>query len=78
MAALAMLTSLGGIAALVHGAGARTLTIAAGTVTLVTARVELFRDVVAVHGTLQPREILYLDAVSGGRSPKSSHSPATV
>jgi HlyD family secretion protein len=67
IALLAVLALLLGMAVLVHGAGERTLTVAAGTVTLATARDALFHDVVAVHGTLQPREILYLDAVSGGQ-----------
>jgi HlyD family secretion protein len=67
IAVLAMLTVVLAMATLVQAADERTLAVAARTVTLAPARVESFRDVVAVHGTLQPREILYLDAVSGGQ-----------
>lgn len=47
--------------------GQRRLRVAAATVTTATAERARFRDVVAVHGTLQPREIVYLDAVTGGQ-----------
>lgn len=54
-------------AAALRGGGERRLTVAAATVTVASARLALFRDVVAVHGTLQPKEVLYLDAVAGGQ-----------
>lgn len=47
--------------------GQRRLRVAASTVTTATAERARFRDVVAVHGMLQPREIVYLDAVTGGQ-----------
>ncbi|WP_267396521.1 MULTISPECIES: efflux RND transporter periplasmic adaptor subunit [unclassified Sphingomonas] len=53
--------------AILHEAGDRSLSVAAGSVTVATARRALFRDVVAIHGTLQPKEVVYVDAVSGGQ-----------
>lgn len=53
--------------AILRGAGQRRLTVAANTVTVATAEPAQFRDVVAVHGTLQPKEVIYLDAVAGGQ-----------
>lgn len=55
-----------GVAAL-RGTGERRLAVAGATVSIATARSALFRDVVAIHGTLQPKEVLYLDAVAGGQ-----------
>lgn len=54
-------------AATIRGTGERRLTVAAATVTVAPARSALFRDVVAIHGTLQPKEVIYLDAVAGGQ-----------
>jgi HlyD family secretion protein len=55
-----------GVAAL-GGNGDRRVAVAAKTVTVAVAQHQLFRDVVAIHGTLQPKEIVYLDAVTGGQ-----------
>jgi HlyD family secretion protein len=63
----ALLALLLAATAILHGTSERTLTVAASTVSVAAARQELFRDVVAIHGTLQPREVIYLDAVSGGQ-----------
>lgn len=64
---LTLLALLLATAVALRGSGERALVVAASSVTVATARLELFRDVVAIHGTLQPREVIYLDAVSGGQ-----------
>lgn len=65
-ATVALFVLLAAIAAM-RGAGERRLTVAAETVSIASARRAPFRDAVPIHGTLQSKEVVYLDAVVGGQ-----------
>lgn len=60
IAALALLLGL-------RGAGERRLRVPEGQLTIAAVEQGVFRDIVPLRGTAQPKEILYLDAVEGGQ-----------
>jgi len=65
--ALAALLAVSIAAFVIRGAGERTLRIPADQVSIGTAEIGVFRDVVPLSGTIEPKETIYLDAVEGGQ-----------
>jgi HlyD family secretion protein len=49
------------------GSAERSLRAPVESIVLSTARRGLFRDVVPIHGTVQPKDVVYLDALAGGQ-----------
>lgn len=49
------------------GTGERVLRVPQNQLTIAVAEQGVFRDIVPLRGTIQPKEILYLDAVEGGQ-----------
>ncbi len=53
-----------------RGMAERSLTVARGNVTLATVARGVFHDYVPLHGTVEPKETVYLDALAGGQVAK--------
>src|SRR5690349_17437756 len=53
-----------------RGLSERNLRVTEGNITLATVQRGLFHDFVPLHGTVAPRDTIYLDALAGGQVEK--------
>ncbi|MBB6255080.1 efflux RND transporter periplasmic adaptor subunit [Nitrospirillum iridis] len=56
-----------GIGLVLHAAADGGLRVARADVTIATVRADLFHDYVPLHGTVEPKDMVYLDALAGGQ-----------
>jgi HlyD family secretion protein len=54
----------------IHGASERSLRVAGNEVTIETVERGVFHDFVPLHGTVVPKDMIYLDALAGGQVEK--------